>query len=194
MTGLDCLKEELRKRGYKQQQIESKIVVDVLDILANSDGKYSDIHKLEHYIRTLEGEIASMNAQYAKSKRRAAEFEEKKDEIVKEINDSAELCIKEKKEYIDKFFRAVEECETPEGKDTLKKAQMFVNTVNLNTKYDNTAFIIGLASILAQGNVAPIEELRKINHDIPVLKMESKGGTVYFGKHDSYCIMMEGDA
>lgn len=191
MTGLDCLKEELRKRGYKQQQIESKIVVDVLDILANSGGKYSDIHKLEHYIRTLEGEIASMNAQYAKSKRRAAEFEEKKDEIVKEINDSAELCIREKKEYIDKFFRAVEECETPEGKDTMKKAQMFVNTVNLNTKYDNTAFIIGLASILAHENVAPIEELRKINPDVPRCYMESETSKVYFGEHSDYIVKLE---
>lgn len=191
MTGLDCLKQELRNRGYKQQQIESKIVVDILDILANSDGKYSDIHKLEHYIRTMDGEIASMNAQYAKSKRRAAEFEQKKDEIVKEINDRAELCIKEKKEYIDKFFQAIEECETPEGKDTLKKAQMFVNTVNLNTKYDNTAFIIGLASILAQGNVAPIEELRKINPDVPRCYMESKTSCVYFGEHSDYVVNLE---
>ena len=89
------------------------------------------------------------------------------------------------------FFQAVEECETLEGKDTLKKAQMFVNTVNLNTKYDNTAFIIGLASILAQGNVAPIEELRKINPDVPRCYMESETSKVYFGENSDYIVTLE---
>jgi hypothetical protein len=44
---------------------------------------------------------------------------------------------------------------------------MFVNTVSVETKYDNTAFIIGLAAILSNGRINPISELKKINKKLP---------------------------
>ena len=70
-------------------------------------------------------------------------------------------------DYVENFFTALETCETDKGRDALRAAQMFVNSVTIDSKYDNTAFIIGLASILSQGNVGPIEELKKINNKIP---------------------------
>ena len=41
---------------------------------------------------------------------------------------------------------------------------MFINSTDVNTKYDNTAYIIGLASILSgDTNSSPIAQLKKIN-------------------------------
>jgi hypothetical protein len=40
---------------------------------------------------------------------------------------------------------------------------MFVNSVNIDSKYDNTAFIVGLAAILSNGECGAISELKKIN-------------------------------
>ena len=75
--------------------------------------------------------------------------------------------IKEWEEYVDKFNKSLEECETAEGRDTLRTAQMFVNTVDIETCYDRTAYIIGLASILSNGRMSAIDELKKINKNLP---------------------------
>ena len=44
---------------------------------------------------------------------------------------------------------------------------MFIDSVDVATKYDNTAYIIGLASILSNGSMDAIAELRKINNKLP---------------------------
>lgn len=41
--------------------------------------------------------------------------------------------------------------ETTEAKDRLRLAKFFMESVNVDTKYDNTAFIKSLASILGTG-------------------------------------------
>lgn len=69
-------------------------------------------------------------------------------------------------------YKALDECETAGGKDMLRLAQMFVNSVDVNSKYDNTAYIIGLAGILSGNKVAPIPELKKINRKLFVKKAE----------------------
>lgn len=55
---------------------------------------------------------------------------------------------------------------------------MYINTVNINTKYDNTAFIVGLSAILTQTSFEPIKELKKINKNLQT--------------HGSYLDMEEG--
>ena len=49
----------------------------------------------------------------------------------------------------------------------MRRAQMFVNSVDVETKYDNTAFIVALGAILSDGKIGAIEELRKINPRMP---------------------------
>ena len=75
-------------------------------------------------------------------------------------------AMRETEEYIKKFLDSIEKCETAEARDTMKTAQMFVNSVDVDTKYDNTAFIIGLASILSNGQINGIDELKKINKNM----------------------------
>ena len=67
------------------------------------------------------------------------------------------------RDYIDAFNRSLCECETEEGRDSMRKVQFFLNNVNVETKYDNTAYITALGAILANGKSGPIKELKKVN-------------------------------
>lgn len=161
MTGLDCLREELKNRGLPKSQIESRGVAMTLDILANSGDHYTkmwqDETELTQKVKALTSEKSGLE--------REVEFYERKASGYRSRADSER---EEYLKYIKAFFAALEECETEEGRDTLKKAQMFVNTVSVDTKYDNTAFIIGLSAILSNGKVGALSELKKINK--PLMK------------------------
>lgn len=63
-----------------------------------------------------------------------------------------EDAVKAKNEYIEQFNESLKACETKEGRDKLRIVQIFVNTVSCNTDANNTAFIHGLATILAGGD------------------------------------------
>lgn len=163
MTGLDCLREEMEKRGLTKSQIESKTTAVVLDIIANSGHKYTEIweneaseskklNDLRHEVQGCENEIKHLKSLISKLEREEAEAEKHRIHC---------------EDYIDEFNKSLLECESETGRDSMKAAQMFVNTVSVDTKYDNTAFIIGLASILSKGGMNPIGELKKINKKLP---------------------------
>lgn len=57
MTGLDCLREELEKRGLSKAQINSKAVAVVLDVVARSGDKYTQMWKSEEEASKHEREL-----------------------------------------------------------------------------------------------------------------------------------------
>ena len=65
--------------------------------------------------------------------------------------------------YIKNFNESLEKMETPEARDALKTAQLFINTIDVQTNQNNTAFISGLAMILCgvRGGEYP-EKLNKV--------------------------------
>lgn len=163
MTGLDCLREELEKRGMSKAQINSKVVAVVLDVVAQSGNKYTEMWKSEQDVSKRERDALN-----------TIMWAENEEKDIKARIEGAEralkLCEEKKRQiesYVSKMCEALENCETPEGRDTMRIAQMFVNTVNVDTKYDNTAYIIGLAAILSMGGISPIDELKKINKKLP---------------------------
>lgn len=158
MTGLDCLKEEMKKRGLNQAQCDSKVAAVVLDILANADTNHTEEYQKKANLQILDAKINSQKMNL-KSLEMACEYERTK---VLKWRDEIET-------YVNTLLSELEKCETPEGRDRLKAAQMFVNSVSIDTKYDNTAFIIGLSAILSGGKLAPINELKKINKKIPTV-------------------------
>lgn len=165
MTGLECLYEELQKRGYKKQQIVNlKIIPVLLDIISNSGGMYQELDTLQKDVNRLKMEKKEAEKELSNLKSSISSLEWN-------IQNIADSRYKRTEEYINKFFDAINSCETPEVRDALKTAQMFVNSVDVETKYDNTAFIIGLSAILTRGAVAPVDELRKINKKIPELHL-----------------------
>lgn len=165
MTGLECLYEELQKRGYtKQQLINLKIIPILLDIVSNSGGMYQDLNTLQKDVNRLKREKKDAENELNNLKSSISSLEWN-------IQNKADSRYKRTEDYVNKFFDALNSCETPEARDALKTAQMFVNSVDVETKYDNTAFIIGLSAILTRGAIAPVDELRKINKKIPELHL-----------------------
>ena len=159
MTGLDCLREEMEKRGCNKAQINSKVAAIVLDILSNAGDKYTKMvdqeNELSERANRLHGEYWSYVHLIDHLKIRLTRIEDELKQKKAERD--------EKESYIAEFYALLQECETAEGRDAMKTAQTFINTVNVNTKYDNTAFIIGLSAILCRGGVNPMRELKKIN-------------------------------
>lgn len=66
-------------------------------------------------------------------------------------------------EYIDRFYQELSNLETAEARDRLKLAQLFANSVKVETKYDNTAFIVGMAALLSGAKVDVLKEIRALN-------------------------------
>lgn len=155
MTGLECLKEELIKRGYTKQQVSGKVVAGVLDILSKSNGEYTNLHEVSAEINEAEAKLKWFEMRRASIEREIEE--ERKD--VKKLQDKTQ-------EYIDKFYEAINKCETEEGRDALRIAQMFVNSINIDTCYDNTAYIKGLALILSRGNIAAMDMLERVEKNV----------------------------
>lgn len=155
----------MEKRGLTKSQIESKTTAVVLDIIANSGHKYTEIwekeaseskklNDLRRQVQGCENEIKYLKSLISKLEREEAEAEKHRMHC---------------EDYIDEFNKSLMECESETDRDNMKAAQMFVNTVSVDTKYDNTAFIIGLASILSKGGINPISELKKINKKLPYI-------------------------
>lgn len=160
MTGLECLHSELLKRGCNNMQLQSKVIPIILDIVANSGIQYQQIDGLQDEIKALMSKRDELKRQISRLEAEFGFAQGKIDTLRKQEWLDAP-------EYVKDFYKALETCETDSGRDAMKCAQMFVNSVSVDTKYDNTAFIIGLSAILSGGKVAAIRELHKINKRIP---------------------------
>lgn len=175
MNGIDCLKAEMVKRGCTKNQIESKIVPVVLDIIANAEDKtvFTDLFDAEKRIESLKSEISDLEKELMREQSRLdginSEIEGKLP-IVKTMRekriDGIISANEEIRKYCDHFKEWVSSCETPEGRDQIKKLQLFVDSVEIKTAYDNTAFIKGVAEILSSNSITgdiPEYGLKKVN-------------------------------
>ena len=168
MSGLDCLRTELLKRGYSNAQANARVVAGVLDILANTPNEeYANIQAAREQRDSLWNDIGRLKLlkedaykEYEEANALRRKYKSDNYELLKAANVAK---YNEVQAYINKFFHALDDAETPEGRDRLRAAQTYVNSVDVDTKYDNTAFIIGLASILSGGNTGAIDQLKKIN-------------------------------
>ena len=151
--------EKLIEQGIGKGTIEhSKIFARVLDIVSGED-VVLEFQSLKQQIPMMKTELRRLDDE----RRRVRNW---LDEERRLANGLADDRRSKHEELIKRFLKALEEGETPEGRDTLRKAQMFVNSVQVNTKYDNTAYIAGLAAILSNGEISALGELKKINTDL----------------------------
>ena len=149
------VKTELMKRGLPKGSVESKYVPQVMDIVLGTD----------YFVKISEDE-----EEIKRQERRVIDAKNRANAEVWKAMHKANLDVanvQADKEYIANFYKALFDCDTEEGKDVMRTAQVFINSVNVKTVYDNTAFIIGLAAILSGGKVGAIEELHKLNTKIP---------------------------
>lgn len=180
MTGLECLRAELLKRGFTKAQAESKAVLGVLEIVSGADGKYTELDKIQRDIATARETLSGYQDRIAEERAKQEWLRANNEANMAKINSTIAGLIQETQERIDAAMKALAECETAEGRDAIRAAQTFVNSVDKKTVYDNTAFIIGLAAILSRGSIGAIETLRKINPKIPQMHFEIGGA---FGRY-----------
>lgn len=175
---IEEVKNEMINRGCSKAQTEGKYIPMVISILTknNSFVELSDVTLEIEQKKYRLNELKAQCSEYVKDIEHYKELYNDLKRIEKEVSrraaEVANSKVKETNDYLDKFFSALEECETKEGRDALKRAQMFVNSVNVDTKYDNTEFIKGLASILSVGNGASMEKLDKITEKIEEIPNE----------------------
>lgn len=143
MTGLEMLKQEMLKRGCTKAQTESKLVAIVLDIVAETGTAYTDLLEAEERMKKIN------NAEAALRKREKA-LEEAKEKFRAETGD-----------YVEDFKNLLRDCETAKARDALRVAQMFTDSIDIKTAYDNTAYINGLAMLLCGQEIPKSIALRK---------------------------------
>ena len=166
MTGLELLKQEMINRGCTKAQCDSKVVLVVLDIVSKADGKYLLLAELESTIKSKRLEITCLQDQIEQLKIDRQKAKKEYEEMEQLRYNRKMKKLQETDDYIKKFFEALEQAETPEARDRLRVAQTFMNSVNIDTKYDNTAFIVGLSALLSGVQIHPLKEIQKINPKI----------------------------
>lgn len=151
MTGLECLKEEMTRRGCTKSQVESKTVAVVLEIVANGGSIYTDLTEAKKELEEYREETWQHKTFIHETKK---ELNEVRKELLAE---RAKLSKRQEDafEYLKEFEHRVMECETPEQRDILRTAQFYVNNTKIMSPQNNTARIIGLALILAGHKIDP---------------------------------------
>ena len=144
MTGLEMLKQEMLKRGCTKAQTESKLVAIVLDIVSEAGTAYTDLREAEERMKEIN------NAEAALRKREKA------------LGEAKEKFRDETEDYVEDFRTILRNCETAKTRDALKVAQMFTDSVEIKTAYDNTAYINGLAMILCGQEIPAPIALRRV--------------------------------
>jgi len=171
MTGIECLKEELLRRGCTKQQSESKVIPVVLDIFAETGDFYKtrfeqdrELEDLTKHILWLTAQKQNLDSMVDRLQVEVADLNDKKGTLADHLK---QFYLEENEQlvdYINSFNSALKECETAEGRDRMRLAQVFVNSVEIRSKFDSTAFIHWLGAILAgDRSSGPIEGYKKSN-------------------------------
>ena len=155
MNGLELLREEMKTRGCNTAQYNSKTVAIVLDILSGEGiHAFTDIYQAEQDLKAIQEEIERRKRDWSRFWDR---FQKRREE--------SEAEIERQLDYIKGFNDAMIDAETPEARDAMRTAQVFINSVKVDSKYDNTAFINGLAAILSRGGIGALNRLQKLDPD-----------------------------
>lgn len=176
MIGLETLKEEMEKRGCNKAQIESKTAPIVLDIVAGSGTLYSDTKDAEAEYAVLQEKIAKEERMLQNLNDAKRRLEGELQELQSGLNEASDRQL----QYIRDWNEALKNCETPEARDAMRTAQVFMNSVNVDSSYDNYAFILALGAILSRNNIpAEFERFEKVVPDAAVRSSEKKKPVIY---------------
>ena len=169
MTGLELLQEELLKKGFSRTQAEAKVVAGVLDILSKSENLsvYTDYLLAKR-------ELANVREKVSRAREDAEHWAERARESLDDLSEANQELRALRRELdpikqgvineaMAEIRKELERCETPEAKDRIRLAELFKKDVHVDTKYDNTAFIVALGAIYAGRKIEPQEEIVKIN-------------------------------
>ena len=128
MINYEVIANRLRNYGYKGQRIAANktMIMDILGML--SDEEAYEYQK--NLAQTLHKKLEDATLAEQKCRMKAQDLEKK-----------------------EKSYDMVLECETEEGREKVRLAQFFMDNVNVDSSYDNTAYIKSLGQILGFGQV-----------------------------------------
>ena len=171
---IDVFKEKARAAGIRETIINSKCFETCLffcmeagegitgidfmkwkdEVEADVVRREAEVSEREHRVNHRENEIA-WREQFVNSG-------------IRKLLDESNAELKARQKELRELLAKLDECETAESRDLMKRAQLFIDSVNVETKYDNTAYIAALGAILsAPGSFDCIGELKKINRKVP---------------------------
>lgn len=163
MTGRELFEQEMKARGFTKAQIHSKIVAVCLDTLANYGvDRWYRTWEIDNEISEKESIIKDLNSKLARLEQDVEYASSQLNNIQKNISEE----IKKKSEYLEGLIEKIENCGDQETKNTIALMQTFHQAIDIDTKYDNTAFIAGCAAILSKGKIDALTEFKKINPKI----------------------------
>lgn len=157
-------KDALIKAGASKQMADSKTAKICFTVCANNP-KLLELIDLDKACDKAKMELGDIKSQINLGKMLKPGYERIREFIKShEGMEAAADIYQANAEYIEKFNKSLDECETKEGRDALRLAQVFVNSVNTNTDQNNTAFINGLACILSRGECGSLfNGFKKLN-------------------------------
>lgn len=163
MTGREILNQKLKAKGLTDVQIKSKAVETTIAVLAEeTDGtNYSALIQDAIQEYRVAKNNADAEARYYSAKAEALSDNERansarRKDLEKSANDIKNLLID-----LEKVYDEILELETAEQRDRTRTARLFMDNVNVNTVYDNTAYIKGLSAILSGKEITPDEQNEK---------------------------------
>lgn len=140
------LETKLQQMGLTQAQVNCKATKATFVVCANNP-EVTELYELEKRIERAARELDNVKRESERQLRKLNGLKLQ----YKEQECRAQEIQEETNKYIDEFNDALKNCETAEGRDTLRLAQMFVNSVDVESVQNNTAYINGLACILSSG-------------------------------------------
>ena len=154
MAGIELLRERLAELGLNKSAIHSKSVELTVAVIANGD----DVDAAIAFKELLDQYYVSSNALIRERTKVNNELkklslrEERKSNIEKRLSESSRILEEQRiqlSQMIYEFKNCLSECETAEGRDAARKVAFYIANTKVNTPYDNTAFIYGLAALLS---------------------------------------------
>lgn len=203
-NGYNLLVMELVERGFPMRTISyhERMIKAIVEILATDEEcktaiqvsnmkleqiakECADLRHREAEIEKMSRKLEALNADY----RRLSVIEDTTEKYKKLLQEFIDEKTKHAREFSEKLL----ECETPEGRDLMRRAVYFKSNISVNTKYDNTAYIIALGAMLtAPGSMDLVGTLRKINKNIPDITVNGRMGAFTFKQHDPKNMAVKG--
>ena len=171
MTSLEELKQEMILRGAKANQVNGKTVAMVLDILSNSNSINTNEWESEQKVKRLEERKSQINKEIERLNEEAKKARELKDTELRNVYkniEERERGIQDMIQYCKDLKQSIEQCETEEGREKVRLAQVFRNSVNVGIGVaDSAAYVLGLAMLLTGCDLrGGVNALKEIDPDI----------------------------
>ena len=159
---LEEAKSLMLKKGASKSMADSKTLAFALDVFADTD-LYTETWLNQERLAELANEVMKKESVLQELEKKITKASNELLDIQRNIRSLRDKQAEEDLEYIEEWKASLKQCETQEGRDTLRLMQVFVNSVDIKTAYDNTAYINGISTILSGGKVEAMpEKIKKI--------------------------------